>query len=95
MPGRSEGLKLSLLEAINTRFSSAFRNLKSLQIREKANLLYNASRGRSWAFSTIVAHRRPKRSIEASGVFSIMVLKVCASIIGSSFINLTLDNSLY
>lgn len=85
MLGRSEGVKLSLLEAINTRLSSAFRNLKNLQIREKANLLYNASRGHYCACPTIVDHRRPKRSIETSGVFSIMVLKVCASKIESFF----------
>lgn len=43
MPGGSEGVKLSLLEAINTRLSSAFRNIKNLQIREKGNFLYNPS----------------------------------------------------
>ena len=43
MLGESEGVKLSFLEAINTRLLSAFRNLKNLQIREKANLLYNPS----------------------------------------------------
>ena len=36
-----------------------------------------------------------QRSMRHSGVFSITVLKVCASNIGSSFLFLIADNSLY